>query len=1034
MLGLGVTLGVLWLLVGGSTLPVSAASFTVSTTADSGAGSLRQAIISANSDASHDTIDFDVTGVITLESPLPAIAETLTITGPGAAQLAVSGDGQYRVFEINSGVTVTITGLTVRDGEAFNGGGIRSAGDLHLESVGVISNLARNGGGVHLSSGSATLTGTEVISNSAYEDGGGVHVSSGSVMLEVSDGRIERNSAEWDGGGVYVEEGSATVTGVQVISNSADRYGGGVHVSSSSATLEVSGGRVEGNSAAWDGGGVFIASASATLTGTEVTDNWGGYDGGGMYVDEGSATLTGTEVVSNAAGDEGGGVYVEEGSATVTGVQVISNSADRYGGGVHVEEGSATLTGVQVISNSADRYGGGVCVWDGNATLSGGGVEGNSAAWDGGGVYVAGGSATLSGTQVISNSAEWDGGGVCVWDGNATLSGGRVGGNSAEYGGGVYVQDGSATLSGTHVISNSADAGGGVYVDYGIATLDVTGGSIGANSVSSHGGGVYVDEGSATLSRTHVISNAAGLSGCGLYLASSGAITATDGCIVYNSAPDLSIDKSAPAAAGPGDPVTYTLAFSNTGILAVDNAGGGTLNAADNWWGAADGPSGAGPGSGDSVSAGVDFTSVKASAPTGCPVLASSIFTATGVTITDVVPVSVTNTSVVSAADAAIHQQAGTRYVWDVGDLGWREGGTITITGVLSEPLAAGTFTNTAVIAATADGNPENDESSAVVTVLPPTEGTIVIEKATDPAGGTGFTFATDVPGGPSPFTLDHGQSRTFDDVLAGTYTVTETDPGALSGSPVLTDVVCMETGIQDSFESLATRTATIKLEGGETVTCTFTNALLDIDGDGVFNAVEDGAPNGGDGNDDGTPDREQGHVASLPNAEDGRYVTLETSDGTFTDVEAVGNPSPGDAPPVTFPYGFFSFVITGVTPAGSDVEVTLILPEDVPVTMEYWKHGPTAVDPLDHWYQLPLGDNDGDDVLTVTLTDGGLGDHDLTADSDVEDPGGPGQPQPVGGVTRPPSSARLLAPWLALAALVGLLAAGAAAVRRRRA
>jgi hypothetical protein len=54
---------------------------------------------------------------------------------------------------------------------------------------------------------------------------------------------------------------------------------------------------------------------------------------------------------------------------------------------------------------------------------------------------------------------------------------------------------------------------------------------------------------------------------------------------------------------------------------------------------------------------------------------------------------------------------------------------------------------------------------------------------------------------------------------------------------------------------------------------------------------------------------------------------------------------------------------------------------------------------------------------------------------SDVRYPvGGPGQPQPVGGVTRPPSSARLLAPWAALAALVGLLAACAAAVRRRRA
>jgi hypothetical protein len=153
--------------------------------------------------------------------------------------------------------------------------------------------------------------------------------------------------------------------------------------------------------------------------------------------------------------------------------------------------------------------------------------------------------------------------------------------------------------------------------------------------------------------------------------------------------------------------------------------------------------------------------------------------------------------------------------------------------------------------------------------------------RRTDPPGGTGFTFTTDLPDG--PFALDHGQLQTFDAVAPGTYTVTETDLPTTPGSPVLTDVVCVETGTQDSFGTLATRTATINLESGETVTCTFTNAPLDIDGDGVFNTLEDGAPNGGDGN--------------------------------------------GDGPPMTFPSGFFGFV-TGLT--GSRATVTLTLPDDV--------------------------------------------------------------------------------------------------------
>jgi hypothetical protein len=105
------------------------------------------------------------------------------------------------------------------------------------------------------------------------------------------------------------------------------------------------------------------------------------------------------------------------------------------------------------------------------------------------------------------------------------------------------------------------------------------------------------------------------------------------------------------------------------------------------------------------------------------------------------------------------------------------------------------------------------------------TGGTIVIEKATDPSGGTGFAFTTDVPGGPSAFSLGDGASRTFDTIPAGTFTVTETAPGVTPGGYSLTNLACVETGGDDSVGSVATRTATINLESGEIVTCTFTNS-----------------------------------------------------------------------------------------------------------------------------------------------------------------------------------------------------------------
>src|SRR6266571_3071331 len=91
-------------------LQASAATVTVINTSDSGAGSLRQAI---SDSSSGDTIDFDSSlngQTITLTSGELLIDENLTITGPGANLLAVNGNAADRVFEIISGIDVTISG------------------------------------------------------------------------------------------------------------------------------------------------------------------------------------------------------------------------------------------------------------------------------------------------------------------------------------------------------------------------------------------------------------------------------------------------------------------------------------------------------------------------------------------------------------------------------------------------------------------------------------------------------------------------------------------------------------------------------------------------------------------------------------------------------------------------------------------------------------------------------------------------------------------------------------------------------------
>src|SRR5690242_16786912 len=85
-------------------------TFTVSTLSDHGVGSLRQAIINANATATADKIIFSVNvrGTIKLTTGELSVTEDLTINGPGASKLSVSGNGASRVFNNAAGTKLTI--------------------------------------------------------------------------------------------------------------------------------------------------------------------------------------------------------------------------------------------------------------------------------------------------------------------------------------------------------------------------------------------------------------------------------------------------------------------------------------------------------------------------------------------------------------------------------------------------------------------------------------------------------------------------------------------------------------------------------------------------------------------------------------------------------------------------------------------------------------------------------------------------------------------------------------------------------------
>jgi hypothetical protein len=127
-------------------------TFTVLNLLDSGAGSLREAVSAANANPGADTIDFAVTGTIGLTTGQLDITDSLTINGPGADALTVSGNHACRVFGITGDPTVTIAGLTVTNGWATD--------DLPGDD-----SLLSPGGGVYMAGGTVSLDHVTVSGN-----------------------------------------------------------------------------------------------------------------------------------------------------------------------------------------------------------------------------------------------------------------------------------------------------------------------------------------------------------------------------------------------------------------------------------------------------------------------------------------------------------------------------------------------------------------------------------------------------------------------------------------------------------------------------------------------------------------------------------------------------------------------------------------------------------------------------------------------------------------------------------------------------
>jgi hypothetical protein len=397
-------------------------TFTVGNLADSGPGSLRQAILDANAQPGADTIDFadGLHGTIALASGQLGITDDLTIDGPGADQLAVSGSHRSRVFALSGGVTVSLAGLTITDGRVVgtseSGGGIYNLGTLTVTNSTITGNSASGfeigaGGGI-ANSGSLTVSNSTVAGNEAF----------GQIKLGIPTGM---------GGGIYnFSGGTATVSNSTISGNSANDSGGGIW---NSGMLTVSNSTISGNR----GDGITnYFGGTATVSSSTLSGNSGG---GGIY---NSGTLT----VSNStlSGNGGDGISNIGGTATVSSSTLSGNPG---GGGIY---NSGTLT----VSNStlSGNPDGGIINFRATATVSNSTLSGNTDH----GIYNYG-MLTVSNSTISDNTANVGGGLYYIGAGAVNLRNTILAGNTAVTGPDL---SGPLTSSGYNLIGNTSGGSG----------------------------------------------------------------------------------------------------------------------------------------------------------------------------------------------------------------------------------------------------------------------------------------------------------------------------------------------------------------------------------------------------------------------------------------------------------------------------------------------------------------------------------------------------------------------------------------------
>ncbi|MBD1918191.1 MULTISPECIES: DUF4347 domain-containing protein [Cyanophyceae] len=376
---------------------------TVTSSADSGAGSLRAAVAAAPAGSIIRFASTLANKTIALTSGEIFLQQDITIDATGVANLTISGSNKSRMFQVGTSqkaVSATFKNLTLINGNAQGtqvpgmGGAVNSANfcTVTLMDCRLNNNKAERGGALQTGSGAkVTILGSSFDGNDGTltnngKSGGAISTNSaggagGTGFLTVENSRFTNNRG-FNGGAIYDISTPTTIRNSVFTNNTAIGEGGGAIFTDgagpsgpgtvSGGTIRIEGSWFEGNKAKSGGGALYIwgygsdklVVKDSTLVGNTVSLGATNLArGGGLEVNGGQVTLQNISVANNAAEKQGGGLWVQTSlPVDITNSTFSSNRVNQDAGGAMFLNTDALtpvkITNSTIVNNFAGRANG----------------------------------------------------------------------------------------------------------------------------------------------------------------------------------------------------------------------------------------------------------------------------------------------------------------------------------------------------------------------------------------------------------------------------------------------------------------------------------------------------------------------------------------------------------------------------------------------------------------------------------------------------------------------------------------------------